>query len=541
MNKHITLTMIFEGSALNRDESIAGNILSIKKLKYGGKTVSFIGKPAIRHYLFETLKKLGWNEARVTTQGEVVQFDLTKDDIMTSPELDAFGYMYTIGNQASITRKSPVGITKAIGLDPYEGDMAFYANHDLVRRAIHQGENATPNPYNKEEHISSYKVSFTIDTDILGKDEWIVENCEYGADNKQLILTIKRPSEAILNNVKKEEDAKGNIYYKIDGKEIYIEGNRVKVHKALMVSADKKKSRKEGEKTASLKFEIDYLYSKKEEKEKGEGKGESSKKEKKSHITVSEFEEEDEFYVFWISEHRYYEEKEILSIKVGLQKFISNVEKQNNEIYSVNKNKIIVETCGTKKKVTFIVNEDEKKKRIKDLLTAIKDGLYAQSSNEANTIIPLFLIAGIVKVPSSVFHPYIDLVKENGKVKIIGIKDCLENSWLYEEGKNEEPEKEEAEKKQQPEQPQQQQFQQSQQSQQVEKNKKVALGKVYLWCAEKLDLPTNIGEDGKNLEKLKKPIKDEESVKIKDTEIKLTNCWDNFIKEFLENGAKTSN
>ncbi len=452
MNKHITLTMIFEASALNRDEKIGGNILSIKKLKYGGRTVSFISKPAIRHYLFETLHKnepQRWKPTSVKVGGEreekVVQFDITKEDIITSAELDAFGYMYTHKKDkeaTTITRKAPVGITKAIGLDPYEGDMAFYSNHDLVKRAIHQGEDATPNPYNKEEHISFYKVSFTIDTDVLGKDEWIVEKFNFN----------------------------------------------------------------EGKLT----------------------------------LTISE--------------------------KLKLDKTIENVkEEKKDEKYIYNNNTIEIEKCGnkkevTKKKVTFIVNEEEKKKRIKDILTAIKDGLYAQSSGEANTIIPLFLIAGIVKVPSPVFHPYIDLVRENGKIKIIGIKDCLENSWLYEEveekqkedakeelqpgekekGKNEELEKEEAEKKQQPEQPQQQQNQQSQQSQQVEKNKKEALRKVYLWCAEKLNLPTSIGEGGENLDKLKNPTQEKIKVKIKDTEIELTNNWDDFINGFLEMITKTS-
>jgi len=54
--KNITLTMIFDGSALNRDEKIGGNILSIKKMNVNGEIRSFIGKPAIRHYLFKSLQ-----------------------------------------------------------------------------------------------------------------------------------------------------------------------------------------------------------------------------------------------------------------------------------------------------------------------------------------------------------------------------------------------------------------------------------------------------------------------------------------------------
>jgi|UniRef100_A0A7V4E1D6 CRISPR-associated protein Cst2 len=325
--KHITITIIFEGSALNRDEKIGGNVLSIKKLKRGTKTVSFIGKPAIRHYLFETLVKLSekgytqsnWKDgiASVIEKGsgdkKTLQFNLQEFDILNSPELDAFGYMYTIEEQSSITRKSPVGITKAIGLDPYEGDMAFYANHDLVQRAIKQGLSAKPNPYNKEEHISFYKVSFTIDVDILGKDEWILDSAPQFNQN-ELILTLSDNARKTIRNVYQSQN------------------------------------------------QNDY-----------------------------------------------------------------EVKKNGNVIGYIKKEQV----DNNKWKVIFKLSEGEKKKRILDILTAIKNGLCAQSSNEANTIIPLFLIAAGVKVPVPVFHPYIEIIQIDGKFyQVIGIDNALKNSWI---------------------------------------------------------------------------------------------------------------
>src|SRR5690606_2896187 len=171
--KNITLTVIFEGSALNRDEKVGGNILSIKKMNVNGEIKSFISKVAIRHYLFESLYKLyNWTPAsvKITEEGQnkVVQFDAAKGDIIKNAELDLFGYMHTLAKETgdvTITRKAPLGITKAVSLFNYEQDLAFYANHDLVKRVVSQkGEGANPNPYNKEEHTSLYKISFTLDS-----------------------------------------------------------------------------------------------------------------------------------------------------------------------------------------------------------------------------------------------------------------------------------------------------------------------------------------------------------------------------------------
>ncbi len=298
--KNVTVTIIFDGSALNRDEKIGGNILSIKKMNINGEVKSFLSKVSIRHYLFETLKKcFNWKEASVRVGKEVVQFDIEKDDIVSSAELDAFGYMFTLGGSTSFTRKSPVGITKATSLFPYETDLAFYANHDLVKRGQRNGLDINPNTYSKEEHSSLYKLSYTIDSEIFGKDTWIVD--VYNNDAKEIL-----------------------IKYKEDNQEKELRFNR--------------------------------------------GTYQSSQ---------------------------------------------INGEVINN---------------SAKHKVTF--TSSSKNERISQILKTIKDGLYAQSSGEANTIIPLFIIAAGVKVPSPVFHSFIDVKKENGQFKIIGVSDCLRNSWI---------------------------------------------------------------------------------------------------------------
>jgi len=186
----ITMTVIFEGSALNRNEKIGGNILSVKKLNVNGEEKTYLSKGAIRHYLFNTLVRAKkWKEAKILPDGQVLQFDIKADDILTCEELDAFGYMNTTQGQ---TRKTPLHITKAISMFPYEQDMGMYANHDLVRRAKEQGSldsSANPNPFNKEEHTSFYKITFTVDSDKLGVDKWIVPIVE--VDGQKQTITLK--------------------------------------------------------------------------------------------------------------------------------------------------------------------------------------------------------------------------------------------------------------------------------------------------------------------------------------------------------------
>ncbi|ABQ47100.1 CRISPR-associated autoregulator, Cst2 family [Thermotoga petrophila RKU-1] len=167
--KAITATVVFEACAVNRDENIANNVQSLKKLRREDGVYTFFSRSSMRHHIFNALvRKHGWKPAEVTTKGGVIQFNIEEESILTSEELDFFGYLST--GDVSISRKAPVGLTKAVSMEKWEGDMAFYANHDLVQRARERGEEANPNPFSKEEHFSFYKYSVVVDLENIGKD-----------------------------------------------------------------------------------------------------------------------------------------------------------------------------------------------------------------------------------------------------------------------------------------------------------------------------------------------------------------------------------
>lgn len=441
----ITCTVIFDGSALNRDEKIGNSILSIKKLTYHGDIRPYISKNAIRHYLFNTLNCYNnWGKTPIIAQGsgdkQTLQLDLSKADIISFEELAVFGYMFTKSGESALTRKSPLGITKAIALSNYNQDLSFYANHDFVNRVRESGRNANPNPVNKEEHSGLFKLTFTLDADMIGKDSWIVD--DYSLDNEGLNIKIAEPEKFIIGGIEKAFDEEGNENgFKIvqDGKEfpINISGLNIELPEDIVTYSKDK----------VLTIKPNFAFDKKEKI--GKTNKKSYTTDYKFKITESIQNEDAKTFSFECTfEPKIDEEKKTLTLLSGFEKRIENVACENKYDKNISQNtfnienkeipgcKIIVTSLDTNRpekgpfKIEFLLSEEKKKNIMKQLLFVIKNGLIAQSSNELNTIKPLFILAADVKVPMPVFHGDIDVKKEGDMLKVIGIKSAIENGWL---------------------------------------------------------------------------------------------------------------
>jgi len=438
----ITCTVIFDGSALNRDEKIGNSILSIKKLTYHGDIRPFISKNAIRHYLFNTLNRYAnWGKTPILAQGngdkQTMQLNLTEADIISFEELAVFGYMFTKSGEGALTRKAPLGITKAIALSNYNQDLAFYANHDFVHRMQDAGKKSNPNPINKEEHSGLFKLTFTLDADMIGKDSWVVDRYEFNNDG--ISIKIAEPQKFVFGNCEIENDDDGIfIGYKIsfsDKQNAIIKQNG---HLVTFPNDKSICSYSKDKKILTLKAELNL------ENEKG------GKKKKFLIEEPIENENEDETtYSFECTyEPEYNDDKKTLTLELGYEKRIEKISCENE--YNINQKtntfifneeryngcRIIAESLDANKpqngpfKINFILSEQKKKEIMYQVLFVIKNGLMAQSSNELNTIKPLFIIAGDVKVPMPVFHADIDVKKEDGELKVIGVKDAIDNGWL---------------------------------------------------------------------------------------------------------------
>ncbi len=171
--KGLTLTILFEGQSLNYEEGY-GNLSVLKKIHRGdGNTYTYSSRQSLRYSIFTQGKaEFDWTPSDVVSSGNgdstVVQLT---SDISDSVESDLFGFMRTDVElpgtklECTRTRVSPVKLTPAISLEPYDSDIEFLTNKyqsDKIKQH--------PNIVNIETHRSLYRYTICVDLHRIGSE-----------------------------------------------------------------------------------------------------------------------------------------------------------------------------------------------------------------------------------------------------------------------------------------------------------------------------------------------------------------------------------
>jgi CRISPR-associated protein Cst2 len=146
------------------------NYIDIKKFKKGGIEYPYVSGQAMRFYLREAIRRsLNDNEYMCIPddQGE------TCGDVEKCINCDLFGFMTTVKGKGAVTRVSPVKVSPAQGLLPFDDN----ANVDFLTRRHRTSEagKMEGDIVNVEIGTNIYKVGISIDVSRVGSEERIDE------------------------------------------------------------------------------------------------------------------------------------------------------------------------------------------------------------------------------------------------------------------------------------------------------------------------------------------------------------------------------
>ena len=179
MGRFIVMDIVFYGSSLNYDQG-TGNYQELKKItKWDGRQYTLVSRYALRYSLlqasnfhlapgnvFTQEKKKEGGKATIQPKPEL----LFNGEIMAYPEFDLFGFLVTNTDPQNF-RESPVKISHAISMTPFNYDTQFCGNHWIARRALEGGivNKMDINLFTKEEHETFYQYTVVIDVNRVGE------------------------------------------------------------------------------------------------------------------------------------------------------------------------------------------------------------------------------------------------------------------------------------------------------------------------------------------------------------------------------------
>lgn len=146
------------------------NYIDVKKFKKDGIEYPYVSGQAMRFYLKEAMRRSLEDKEYMCIpddQGE------TCGDIKKCIMCDLFGFMTTVKGKGAVTRVSPVKVSPAIGLLPFDEN----ANVDFLtrRRRVSEGKKMEGDIVNVEIGTNIYKAGSSIDMAQVGSNEKVDE------------------------------------------------------------------------------------------------------------------------------------------------------------------------------------------------------------------------------------------------------------------------------------------------------------------------------------------------------------------------------
>ena len=179
---------------LNAGEGEA-NLVDLKKYKIDGVEYPYVSGQAMRHYLRESIR-------RNLSSGEYMCVPNDKGetcgDIKRCIGCDLFGFMTTIKGKGAVTRVSPVKVSPAIGLLPFEENSVvdFLTRKHRMEKGEMEGDIV-----NVEIGVNLYKCGIAIDALRVGGEEKITKDrtveIEYYIDENERKNRISKVLEAL--------------------------------------------------------------------------------------------------------------------------------------------------------------------------------------------------------------------------------------------------------------------------------------------------------------------------------------------------------
>lgn len=193
--KGINITWLSTTDLTNLNSGEGGsNYVDVKKYKFQDKEYPYVSGQAMRYYLKEGIRRLRTsNDCCVPDdKGEAC------GNITECPLCDLFGFMSTIKGKGAKVRVSPVKVSPAIGLLPFDANSTI----DFLTRKKHKavGEKASGDIVNVELGMNLYKGGISIDVAKIGFEE------KYDDTNKKMEFKDMRSG---TNDTEKEKE-KGN-------------------------------------------------------------------------------------------------------------------------------------------------------------------------------------------------------------------------------------------------------------------------------------------------------------------------------------------